>query len=184
MTEKQRRRLHQLIADFADYSVDSISPRIESTQTIFRCFPHDVTNPVLLFLFHNAMLGVLESLLTKLTQSTDLLHKAIRDVGGGGLQRTKVVKDVQRMRNTLLAHRMEVLISSEKDMDWYTKEYGSMEKAFAAIAVANEQLCEQAYQLIEDPKFLGMQVGGMEDSSISEEQVGKLMDALKAAKIY
>jgi hypothetical protein len=130
------------------------------------------------------MLGVLESLLNKLSQSADLLHKASRDVGGGGLQLTEEIKDVQRMRNRLLAHRMEVLISSETDMDWYKKAYGSMENALTTIALANEQLYEQTYRLTEDPTFLGTQVGGMEDSSISEEQVGRLMKALKAAEIY
>lgn len=184
MTEEQRRRLHQMIVDFIDYSIDSISPRIESAQVLLKYIPNDLKNPVVIFLLNNAIIGILESLLNKLTQTVDLLNKATRDLGENDLKRTNEIKDIQRMRNTLLAHRMEVLISSSKDMEWYKKEYGSFEKTFATIAIANEQLLDEASSLAEHPKFDGMQTGGIEESPLSVECVKEFIDALKAAKIY
>lgn len=184
MTENQKRMLHQLIADFADYSIDTIAPKLKSAQTVLEAVPHDINNPVILFLIENATLGVLESLLNKLSQTADLLDKASRDFGETGLQATNEICDVRRMRNTLLAHRMEVLISSTKEMDWYKKEYGSFEKAFAVLDVANNQLCEEAYRQMKHPKFLGQQVGGMEASPVTKGELKKLFAALKTAKIY
>ena len=69
-------------------------------------------------------------------------------------------------------------------MEWYKKKYGSIDKALSVVAIANGQLLDQALKLMDNPKFTGMPFGGVENSSLSSDQIEELMSALKAANIY
>jgi integrase len=185
MDDEQRKQLHKMILEFGMYAAVNIPKQIANVRTINNSFPKDIKNETVCYLLNSSLRGILESLLNDLAQAADLMNKAIKDFGDEkGLKQTGEIADVLRMRNKLLAHRFEVLLSTDKHESWYNEKYGSYEKSIALVETAARHLGEFAAEIAKHEKFGRPQGRMSEPPVLKEDDIKRLLEALKKAEIY
>ncbi len=185
MKDEQRKKLHKLVLEFAMYSQVNIPNQIENARTVLTAFPKDITNAPLCWLLNSSVKGALEALLNDLAQALDLVEKAANNLdGSASLQLSEEMRDAKRMRDTLLAHRMEVSISTEKHYQWYKERYGSFEKAFDLVEKVAAQIGALAWQLSRHEGFHKAQSSMSEPPLLKREDIALLLQTLKTSDIY
>ena len=100
------------------------------------------------------------------------------------MEMTLEMRDAKRMRDTLLAHRIEVSISTEKNIQWYKDEYGSFEKAFDLVEAAAAQVGVLAWKLSKHEKFQGGHSSMSEPVLVKREDIASMLQALKSSNVY
>lgn len=186
MNDEQKQALHSRIFEFAAYSRVNIPHQIENIRVVLSSFPKDIRNGPLCHLLNTSVKGSFEALLNDVVQATDLVDKALRDFGNAkGLEPTKAIRNVQRMRNKLLAHRIEVLVSTNKHEMWYQANYGSYEKALTAIEKAAEELGDKAWELSRHCWFKPGEIRGVHTPlALKQDEILRLLSVMKSAGIY
>ena len=154
MNRAQRQNLHLLISQFIRYADDCVPKHIHNTHVLLEQCSTEIHNAALRYLLDFALKGVLEGLLNDLAQASGLLDKAMKDFGDeSGMPRTDKICAALRLRNKVVAHRMEVLRSGYNQAHWYKQKYASFKKALNVVAAATEDLHAIAVKLSRDPRF-------------------------------
>ena len=167
------------------YAEINIPKQITNVRTILGTFPKDIKNVAICYLLDNTVKGMLEALLNDLDQASNLLDKALKDLGySDGLDLTDEIRETQRMRDKLLAHRMEVLVSTDRHLNWYKEKYGSYDRAFDLVERASEQLGDIAREVSRHPNFQRVQASVPQPPLLDRQDIELLLAALKKANIY
>ena len=185
MQAERQQKLHNLIGGFAWYADLALRVHIANLRMIIAEFPKDIRNAPLSYLLHMTIKGGVDLLVMELAQATDLLDKAIRDLGDtAGLHRTEAVTDLERIRNTLLAHLMEASISGDKDRRWYQEKYGSYDKVLSLLEMALDDLQHAARKTMQRPDFRTGHSSGRAPEGLRREDIHALVDTLRKGGIW
>lgn len=147
--------------------------------------PQDLSNSVLLFLVGRAIDRVHDVLVLEVVQTWRLLQREARSLKDCRLSsQDSDFRDLKRIRDTLVAHRIENTIKTTEDLHWYRIEYGSYEKTFALIERVAEKLRNEIERLLKKGKLQAVvrPLGGVR--GFDRTDVDQLVEALKARGIF
>ncbi len=177
---------HQSLHEFVIFAEHQVPNLIHNIKILREQVPFDLKNPVLSFLLNRCCNQVLEELVLRIHEGWEILNDE--------LQKLKLpilplddddYKDLDTLRNKLIAHRVRTgLYAKDNFTEWYSKKYGSHEKVFELISRITEKMTGKIFFLEEKELLDSSHASVRIDAKIKSDDIGKLLSALKEAKIY
>src|SRR4029079_6454177 len=147
-TAIRHQRTQQVLLEFAVWVDSGMKPSIQNVLELKKINPPGLKNPVLLFGVPRAVNYVVERFAVEVVQAWELLNSELKCQGRRTLGVTnKDYRHLKRIRNKLVAHRIENSLSSSKHEAWYRKTYGNFEGVLALIARVAERVADKIRQL-------------------------------------
>lgn len=108
------------------------------------------------------------------------------ELSAQGLEKLKWEEDpvlypVFKMRNKLLAHRIENLADSDEYVKWYQSHVGTMEQAFDAVMRAANLLAVRIEEMFQQGRLYGIVVHRAPDRGITLGEISEILEALRSA---
>lgn len=142
-----QRRIDASIQEFRCFYYGNMQTNIDNVLVLRKCgkkFGGNVTNPIIRFSFDRAMTHVLESSLLEIVYAYELVNDELKRHGARILGlKNRDYNDLKKMRNKLLAHKVENSLKSKRYLRWYKKKYGSYEKTFDLILRVSERIVKK-----------------------------------------
>jgi len=187
ITAKNRAALHAVIREFEYFARETLPTHVSNALLVVESFPQNIQNLPLRWLLANAVTGKLENLVMLLGEAAVLMDLAARDFDPTHQTAWPTnVANVKRMRDKLVAHRVENAIDSKKYTEWYKKQFGSFKVTFPFLLAAGQDLANISAALQQHPKFVvpKLQNNGPQPFQLESYQIADLLSALKRANIY
>lgn len=142
--------------------------------------PTNLSNPVLSFLLRRAIDKVFDVLILEVEQTWRLLSEVASEVDAFSLDPHDLdYKDLKRIRDKLVAHRIEVSLATTENLEWYAREYGSYERVFALVTQVTEKLRSEIQRLLDDGKLRAAIRPIKHAHAISQSDIDQLVEALR-----
>lgn len=143
-TVTRHERTHQTLLEFAVWVDSGMRPSIQNVVELKKINPPGLKNPVLLFVVPRAMNYVVERFAVEVVQAWELLNKELKHQGRRPLGVTnKDYRHLKRIRNKLVAHKIENSLASARHETWYRKTYGNFESVLALITRVAERVVDR-----------------------------------------
>src|SRR5437867_2941207 len=121
---KRRRKTQEALLGFSLWFESSMQHSIQNVLELKKANPPGLRNPVLLFVVPRAMNYVVERFVLEVEQAWVLLNHELKRQG----LRTLGVSDnhycdLKKIRNKLVAHKIENSVNSTRHENWYKRKY-------------------------------------------------------------
>lgn len=178
-------RTHQALLEFAVWVDSGMKPSIQNVVELKKINPPGLRNPVLLFVVPCAMSYVVERFAVEVVQAWELLNKELKRQGRRTLGVTnKDYRHIKRIRNKLVAHKIENSLASSRHETWYRKTYGNFESVLALIARVAERVVDRIRRLEARGELWGQSLRAKAVTPFALSDVQSLLAAVKAHGIY
>jgi hypothetical protein len=173
------------LASFALWVRFGFKQSIENVGELKRANRTGITNPVLTFVVPRAMNYVVERFVLEVVQAWELLNteqkrRRLRPIGVSH----KDYRHLKRIRNKLVAHKIENNLRTARHESWYKRTYGSYEAVLALVQRAAERVAGRVEQLEAKGHIRARRVSAPADPRITSEDISALLHALKQHGIY
>jgi hypothetical protein len=181
----QAKRKNLALRSFSAWVHVGLKPSIENVNNLARVNPVGLTNPVMRFAVPRALNYVVERFVLEVFQAFELTNKELkrhrmRLLGAS----SRDFRHLRRVRNKLVAHKIENSLKTTRHDTWYKKAYGNypavlqlVERCALKVASAIDRLVDRG--LIPFQHFSLPSVPEVKGSDIEA-----LVAALKAKGIY
>ena len=184
-SDKRKKVLHEALASFPLFVDYSIKPSLHNIKVLKKTNPAKMKNPVLSFVVQRAMNHVVERFVIEVVQAWEILNSELKRIGKRSLGvSNKDFKHLKKIRNKLVAHKMENHIKTDRYAKWYKKNYGSYEAVLGLILRIAERIKEKIYYLEDLDLIEYSSVSHKGVVEFSEKDVQDLLNALKQNGIY
>jgi len=147
-TGTRHERTHQALIEFALWVDYGMKPSIQNVLELKKINPPGLKNPVLLFVVPRAMNYVVERFVVEVVQAWEVLNIELKRQGRRTFGITnKDYRHLKRIRNKLVAHRIENSLTSAKHHAWYKKTYGNFDSVLALIVRVAERVAHKIRKL-------------------------------------
>lgn len=176
---------HRALANFCLWFEHIFPAIMHNSLTLKKAAKPDLNNAVLLFAFPRAVDGVVERMMLELEQAwamtnAELGRHQLRQLG----QSAKDYRHIKRIRNKLVAHRIENAVRAPQHRKWYANTYGSYEAVFKLAERVGTRV-SQKISLLERRGLLQVRsAAGRAVRKFTIEDVDALYTALRAHGIY
>jgi hypothetical protein len=178
-------KTHQVLLEFVVWVDSDMKPSIQNVVELKKINPPGLKNPVLLFVVPRAMNYVVERFAVEVVQAWELLNKELKRQGRRTLGVTnKDYRHLKRIRNKLVAHKIENSLASSRHETWYRKTYGNFETVLALIARVAERVADRIHRLEARGELWTKSLRARAVTPIVLADVQALLVALKAHAIY
>lgn len=178
-------KIHNAIYEFGLFANEQIPILIENALLLKKYVPQNIKNPVLLFLLPRTLNDVLERLILEIEQAWRILNRELKNLGKHPLDKNdKDYKDLDKMRDKFIGHRIESSLATDKYQKWYEQNYGSYEKTFELIQRVATKIATKIEELMDEDSLAVESVTTKMPGKIVPEDISRLLDALKNAGIY
>lgn len=185
MAARRQRRIDKALAEFRLWVDTVLSTTVANCLVLKDTARRDMKNSVLLFVFPRAVNGVVERCILEVEYAWVLTDRELRRHGLRGLgSSNKHYRHLKRIRNKLVAHKVENALKTDRYSTWYKKTYGSYEAIFSLIQKVAGRVIEKI-DLLEDRDLLtvgSISIQGV--AAFSSSEMEDLYAALKAKGIY
>jgi hypothetical protein len=175
---------HMALASFALWVRYGLRQSIENVAELKRANPPGLRNPVLTFAVPRALNYVVERFVLEVFQAWELLNAELKRKGLRTLGIThKDYRHLKRIRNKLVAHKIENLIKSRRHETWYKRTYGN----YDAVLLLAQRAAERVAARIEHLEISGhirAPASAPAAQKITANDIAALVAALKAHGIY
>jgi uncharacterized protein YajQ (UPF0234 family) len=176
---------HQALIEFSLWSESSMMTAINNVLELKKANPQGITNPVLIFVVPRAMNYVVERFVLEVFQAWGLLNAELKRQKLRTLGSTnKDFQHLKRIRNKLVAHKIENSILSDRHEIWYKKTYGNYETVLALIVRIAEKLGHKIRKLELDGKLSVKSTIVNVVTPFSTDDINKLLEAIQKQGIY
>ena len=181
----QRDRTHKALAEFCLWFDVGLDPSIHNVLELKKANPPGITNPVLRFAVPRAMNYVVERFALEVVQAWELVNEELRR----NQMRTMGVtnrdfRHLKRIRNKLIAHKVENFLRSQRHENWYKKTYGSYESVLALIRRVAEKVDAKIRLLQAKGLIPPLAVSSRRVDKFGAGEIDALLAALKAKGVY
>jgi len=158
---------------------------IDNVAELKRANPAGITNPVLRFVVPRAMDHVVERFVLEVVQAWELLnaflkHRGLRTLGVSH----KDYRHLKRIRNKLVAHKIENSLRTKRHETWYKRTYGDYESVLALVQRTAAKVAERIDRLSLVGHLRGKSVSVRSVPRITQADIVALLDALRKHGIY
>lgn len=146
--------------------------------------PKNISNKVLLFILPRALDHIMESLILRTFESWKILDAELSELGEENLNEQDTdFKDLEIMRNKLIAHRVETTLNNSNDYSkWYKRKFGSYEKTFELIKRLSDKISSFINELIEQKKIVCSPIESFRSPIIlTEYHISELVTRIESA---
>lgn len=184
-TVTRHERTHQALLEFAVWVDSGMKPSIQNVLELKKINPPGLKNSVLLFVVPRAMNYVVERFAVEVVQAWELLNGELKRQGRRTLGVTnKDYRHLKRIRNKLVAHKIENSLASSKHEAWYRKTYGNFESVLAPIARVAERVADRIRRLEAKGKLWAKALAAKSVAPFAVADIQALLGAVKAHGIY
>ena len=179
--QKSQQALHQ----FSRWVVVGLKPTIANVVLLANTNPAGLTNPILQFVVPRALANVVERYVVEVVQAWDLANKELKRHGMRTLGvSNKDFRHLKKIRNKLVAHKIENNVRTSRYETWYRKTYGSYPSVLALVErVATRTV--NAIHRIEHKGLLGVHnYSLLSVPEITQADIDALLAALCKEGIY
>lgn len=178
-------RTHQALLEFTLWVEHGMKPSIQNVLELSKLNPPGLSNPVLLFVVPRAMNYVVERFVVEVVQAWEVLNSELKRQGRRTLGVTnKDYRHLKRIRNKLVAHKIENSLVSSKHETWYKKTYGNFERAMALVVRVAERVADKIRTLETAGKLWAKSVSTESVTAFAVADVQALLSAVQAHGIY
>ncbi len=178
-------RTHKALLEFTLWVEYGMNASIQNVLELKKVNPSDITNPVLLFVVPRAMNYIVERFAIEVVQAWELLnhelkHQQLRTLG----VTNKDYKHLKRIRNKLVAHKIENSLATTRHEIWYKKTYGNFESVLELISRVAAHIANKIRKLETAGKFSTHPISTKAVVPFLATDVQALLLAIKAHGIY
>jgi hypothetical protein len=176
---------HQVLLDFSRWFDANMRTIVRNVHKLKAVAPKDVTNPVLRFVVPHTTNHVVEHTTLRVMQAWDILsaelkRQGMRPLGTSG----RDYQHLSRIRDELVAHRVENELPGPVHADWYKKTYGSYEKVLDVAYRVAQKLANRIKKLEATGRLRGKPSVVRNVPQFTAEDVEKMLNALKDHGLY
>ncbi|HOY88066.1 MAG TPA: hypothetical protein PLP67_06805 [Methylotenera sp.] len=184
-TAARHNKTHQALIEFTTWVEYGMKPSIQNVLELKKINPPGLKNPVLLFVVPRAMNYVVERFAVEVVQAWEVLNAELKRQGRRTLGITnKDYRHLKRIRNKLVAHKIENSLASPKHEAWYKRAYGNFESVLALILRVAERVAERIRKLEATGDLWAKSVSTKSVAPFTLADVQALLAAIKAHGIY
>ena len=175
----------EALLSFALWAKFGLKQSIQNVVELKRADLPGIKNPVLTFVVPRAMNYVVERFVLEICQAWELLNtqlerKGLRSIGVSH----KDYRHLKRIRNKLVAHKIENNLKTRRHETWYKRTYGNYELVLALVQRAAERVAARVEQLEFAGHLQGASVSAPGAPVITQADITLLIEALKKHGIY
>jgi hypothetical protein len=186
MAQSRRQRIaQQSLLNFALWYELSMTANFSNCLELKRAKPHGLKNPVLLFVVPRAMNHVVERAVLEIEFAWCLLNEELKRQKRRGLGVSdRSYRHLKRIRNKLVAHRVENLLKAKRHLAWYQRAYGSFESILALVRKVGGRVHDKVRALEAEGHLRATGTSAKHVAPFSVKDVEAIFGALKGHGIY
>jgi hypothetical protein len=179
-TDRAKIDIEEVLLSFRVWVQGSLRQSLSNAVVITKTDPKTLKNPFLIFVVPRALDHVVENSVVNTVQAWELLAAYLKKHKKRRLNSNdKHFRHLKRIRNKLVAHKVENMIATRRHESWYKRTYGSYETVLALVenvanAIAN-RIEELETRGILRPRSMSMR----HVPEVTVESVQQLFDALR-----
>ena len=174
-----------MLLSFALWAEYGLVQSIKNVVELQRAAPPDIKNPVLTFVVPRAMNHVVEQSVLEVHQAWELLNKELKRLGLRTLGTShKDYKHLRRIRNKLVAHRIENVLKTSRHLSWYKRTYGTYDSVLELAARAAHRVVDRIKKLEQSGRIFADSVSANSAPIVTRQDIRSLLEAAKAHGIY
>lgn len=182
MKEDQLVKYQKAVWEFVHFAGHAVPIIIADATAMISIFPPRVASQPLAWLLRGALERHIEKLMLEAAEARELIGIVRRDLGLPPAVDTQAIVDICRMRDKLLAHRVQTQVSqSAAHGDWYRKKYGTYALVLAALSQCYADLRARAEETCKHADFKVKEVNVISRDPLAAADIVKLKVALHAA---
>jgi hypothetical protein len=182
---KRQRKAHQALVEFSLWFETGMRHSIHNVLELKKANPPGLRNPVLLFVVPRAMNYVVERFVLEVVQAWELLNQELKRQGLRTVGVTdKHYRHLRKIRNKLVAHKIENSLATTRHENWYKREYGNFEKVLALVSRAAERIHQKIRHLETTGRLSVRTVSTKGVPRFEVKDIEALLAAAKAHAIY
>ena len=184
-TNTKRDRTHKALLEFTLWVEYGMNASIKNVLELKKANPPDITNPVLLFVVPRAMNYIVERFVIEVFQAWGLLNNELKRQQLRTLGVTnKDYKHLKRIRNKLVAHKIENSLATTRHEVWYKKAYGNFEGVLELISRVATHIADKIRKLEAAGNLSTHPISTKVVAPFSVDDIQALLVAIKAHGIY
>jgi hypothetical protein len=179
---KRHRKAQKALLEFSLWYETGMKNSIHNVVELKKANPPCLRNPVLRFVVPRAMNYVVERFVLEVDQAWALLNSELKRQRMRTLGISdKDYKHLHKIRNKLLAHKIENSLKTMRYENWYKRTYGNFENVLTLVTRVADRI---------NRKIRAMEAnGGLEARSVSTNDVPRfeakdIQNLLEAAKAH
>jgi hypothetical protein len=162
-----------------------MKPSIQNVAALRRANPPGIKNPVLTFVVPRAMNYVVERFVLEVVQAWELLNAQLKQYGLRTLGTThKDYRHLKRIRNKLVAHKIENNLRTGRHESWYKRTYGSYDSVLALVERVAERVADRIRHLEATGKIFSKSTSTEGVQLFTDLDIEALLEALRKQGIY
>ena len=184
-TTTRHDRTHRALLEFTLWFDYGMKASIQNVLELKKANPPGLTNPVLLFVVPRAMNYVVERFVLEVVQAWELLNGELKRQRLRTLGVTnRDYQHLKRIRNKLVAHKIENSLASALHEAWYKKTYGNFKNVLALVIRVAERIANKIRKLDTAGRLSAHPTSTRAVTPFSVADVQALLAAIKAHGIY
>ena len=177
--------VHEALLSFALWVKCGLKPSVQNVVALKRANPPGIKNPVLTFVVPKAMNYVVERFVLEVVQAWEALNAELKRQGLRSLGiNHKDYRHLKRIRNKLVAHKIENNLKTRRHEAWYKRTYGNFESVLSLIERAADRVAVRIERLESSGQLYAMTVSAKSVRVIKQHDIEALFAALKREGIY
>lgn len=182
---RQRREAQKALLAFSLWFETGMKHSVHNVLELKKANPPGLRNPVLRFVVPRAMNYVVERFVLEVEQAWALLNQELKRQGLRTLGVShKNYRHLKRIRNKLVAHKIENSIATARYENWYKKTYGNFENVLALVMRVAERIHRTVQQLEVSSRLRARSVTVKDAPRFEAQDIEALLAAAKAHGIY
>jgi hypothetical protein len=138
----------EALVSFALWAKSGLKQSIQNVIELKRANPPGIRNPVLTFVVPRAMNYVVERFVLEVYQAWELLDRELKRKGLRSLGVSNIdYKHLKRIRNELVAHKIENNLKTRRHEAWYKRKYGNYEAVLSLAQRVAERIAARVERL-------------------------------------
>jgi hypothetical protein len=182
---KRNVKAQRALVAFARWFESGLDTSIQNVRELKKVNPPGIQNPVLRFAVPRAMNYVVERFVIEVVQAWELMNEELQRQGRRTLgSSNKHFRHLKRIRNKLIAHKVENTLRTKRHENWYKRTYGSYESVLGLVRQVSECIYTRIRELEMKRQITGRNVAVAHVPKFEVKDIEALLGALKSHGIY
>ena len=182
---RRRGEAQKALLEFSLWFETGMKHSVHNVLELKKANPTGLQNPVLRFVVPRAMNYVVERFVLEVEQAWVLLNQELKRQGLRTLGVShKDYRHLKKIRNKLVAHKIENSITTARYENWYKRTYGNFENVLALVTRVAERIHRTIRQLEATSRLRARSVSVKDAPRFEAKDIEALLAAAKAQGIY
>jgi hypothetical protein len=182
---KRQRGAQKAPLEFSLWFRTGMATSVHNVVELKKANPPGLQNPVLRFVVPRAMNYVVERFVLEVEQAWALLNEELKRQGLRSLGVSdKHYRHLKKIRNKLVAHKIENSLKSKRYENWYKRTYGNFESVLALVTKVAERIHLKVQELETKGDLKAHSLSTRDAPRFEAKDIQALLAAAKGYGIY